>query len=92
MSPKSRLPLAAAAAGSLLCAFGAAAGDDKMQMMDADKDGMVSASEHATGARQMFEKMDANRDGRVTAEEIDGYKVNDHAKAVILRGLAFSRP
>ena len=44
MSPKSRLPLDAAAAGSLLGAFGAAAGDDKRQMMDADKDGMVSAS------------------------------------------------
>ena len=28
----------------------------------------------------------------VSAEEIDEYKVNDHAKAVILRGLAFSRP
>ena len=35
---------------------------------------------------------DADGVAWVTAEEIDGYKVNDHAKAVILRGLAFSRP
>ncbi len=71
MSPKSRFPLAALAAGSLLCAFGAAAGEDKAQMMDANKDGVLSASEHSAGARMMFEKMDADRDGRVTAAELD---------------------
>jgi Ca2+-binding EF-hand superfamily protein len=73
MYPKSRFPVAALAAGSLLCAFGAVAGDDKAQMMDADKDGMISASEHSSGARMMFEKMDADRDGRVTAAEMDAH-------------------
>ena len=35
---------------------------------------------------------DADGVAWVSAEAIDDYKVNDHAKAVILRGLAFSRP
>ncbi len=35
---------------------------------------------------------DADGVAWVSAEEIDEYKVNDHAKAVVLRGLAFSRP
>jgi Ca2+-binding EF-hand superfamily protein len=71
MNLKTRLPFAALATGSLLCAFGASAGDDKMQAMDANKDGMISAAEHDSGARGMFEKMDADRDGRVTAAEMD---------------------
>jgi Ca2+-binding EF-hand superfamily protein len=39
--------------------------------MDADKDGKVSADEHATAAKKMFDTMDANRDGKVTATEMD---------------------
>jgi Ca2+-binding EF-hand superfamily protein len=39
--------------------------------MDANKDGVVSAEEHAAGAKQMFTRMDANRDGNVTAAEMD---------------------
>ena len=61
----------AAAAGSLALAFGAQAGEDRIQMMDANKDGMISAAEHTAGARQMFRKMDADGDGRVTVAEVD---------------------
>ena len=56
------------------------AGDDEMkhgsgqaelQMMDTDHDGSVSASEHAAGAKKMFEMMDKDGDGIVTAQEMD---------------------
>jgi Ca2+-binding EF-hand superfamily protein len=65
----------AAVAGTLLlsAAFSAAAPasvDKEFSMMDANKDGKVSAAEHAAGARSMFEQMDADRDGKVTAEEM----------------------
>jgi len=39
--------------------------------MDTNKDGIVSAQEHAAGAKLMFTQMDANRDGNVTAAEMD---------------------
>jgi Ca2+-binding EF-hand superfamily protein len=39
--------------------------------MDANRDGRISAAEHAAGARKMFRAMDANRDGKVTAGEMD---------------------
>ena len=61
----------AVAASALTMAFGAAAHEDKMQSMDSNKDGMISSTEHATGARQMFQKMDADHDGKVTAAEMD---------------------
>ena len=35
------------------------------------QDGSISATEHAAGAKKMFEKMDADGDGIVTAEEMD---------------------
>jgi Ca2+-binding EF-hand superfamily protein len=62
---------AALAAGGLMLAFAASAHEDKMQTMDTNKDGMISATEHADGARQMFAKMDADADGRVTVAEMD---------------------
>ncbi len=40
-------------------------------MMDSNGDGMISAKEHAAGAKMMFDRMDANRDGYVTAAEMD---------------------
>jgi Ca2+-binding EF-hand superfamily protein len=43
----------------------------EMRMMDTDRNGTISAAEHAEGARQMFATMDANRDGTVTAAEMD---------------------
>jgi Ca2+-binding EF-hand superfamily protein len=45
-------------------------GNAELQMMDADHDGSVSATEHAAGAKKMFEKMDADGDGIVTAQEM----------------------
>ena len=51
----------------------AAAGPDvdkEFSAMDADRDGKVSAAEHAAGAKAMFGKMDADRDGKVTAAEM----------------------
>jgi Ca2+-binding EF-hand superfamily protein len=47
-----------------------AAPDKEFAMMDANKDGKLSAAEHAAGAQSMFEQMDANRDGKVTAAEM----------------------
>ena len=46
------------------------AADAEFVKMDTNKDGKVSADEHATGAKQMFDTMDANKDGRVTAAEM----------------------
>ncbi len=66
-----RKSVLAAAVGGLVVAFGASAGDDKMQMMDTNKDGMISATEHSAGVKQMFTKMDADGDGKVTAAEMD---------------------
>ena len=39
--------------------------------VDANRDGRISAAEHAAAARKMFRAMDANRDGKVTAAEMD---------------------
>lgn len=45
--------------------------DAQFSKMDTNKDGRVSAKEHAAGAKQMFDAMDANKDGKVTAAEMD---------------------
>lgn len=45
-------------------------GQAELQMMDTDHDGSVSASEHAAGAKKMFEMMDKDGDGIVTADEM----------------------
>lgn len=75
MSPLTLL----AACGVALATTAAYAGDDEskhgsgqagLQMMDTDHDGSVSATEHAAGAKEMFEKMDADGDGIVTAKEM----------------------
>jgi Ca2+-binding EF-hand superfamily protein len=68
-----------AACGVALATTAAYAGDDEskqgsgqaeLQMMDTDHDGSVSATEHAAGAKKMFEKMDADGDGIVTEKEM----------------------
>ena len=38
--------------------------------LDLDGDGVVTADEHAAGARSLFEHMDLNHDNRVTREEM----------------------
>ena len=45
--------------------------DAEFMTMDANKDGKVSADEHAIASKKMFDAMDANRDGKVTAAEMD---------------------
>lgn len=44
--------------------------DQHIAMMDTNKDGKVSADEHAAGVRKMFATMDANKDGKVSAAEM----------------------
>lgn len=41
-----------------------------MAMMDSNRDGAITAKEHAAHAKAMFDKLDANHDGKVTAAEI----------------------
>ena len=48
-----------------------AAADAEFRTMDTNKDGKVSADEHAAASKKMFDTMDANRDGKVTAAEMD---------------------
>ena len=61
---------ACALASSLAMAMSHTKDEKEFAMMDTDKDGKVSAAEHAAGAKAMFEKMDANKDGKVTADEM----------------------
>jgi hypothetical protein len=42
------------------------------EAMDADRDGQISAQEHAAAARRMFTAMDADRDGKVTVSGAAG--------------------
>ncbi len=49
---------------------GGGSGKAEMKMMDTDQDGSISSTEHAAGAKKMFDKMDADRDGIVTAQEM----------------------
>lgn len=42
--------------------------------MDANGDGVVTAQEHAEGARRVFEQMDANHDGKATREEMIAFQ------------------
>jgi Ca2+-binding EF-hand superfamily protein len=64
------MAIAAAACTALATASPKHGSTTEFTMMDADKDGKVSAAEHANGAKMMFEKMDANKDGVVTADEM----------------------
>jgi Ca2+-binding EF-hand superfamily protein len=43
---------------------------DKIKVVDTDRDGVLTAEEHAAGSRAMFEKMDANKDGFLTKDEL----------------------
>lgn len=56
--------------GLALSAAAFAGGDDMFTMADANKDGRISAQEHATAAQARFARMDANRDGRLAADEM----------------------
>ena len=43
---------------------------DKIKVIDRDRDGVLSAKEHAAGSRAMFEKTDADKDGFLTQGEL----------------------
>ncbi|HEV8694842.1 MAG TPA: hypothetical protein VGQ93_11770 [Lysobacter sp.] len=69
-------------AGATLCGLALAAAawandpTDKFKSMDSNGDGLISADEHAAGARAMFDRMDTNHDGNVTTAEMDaGHKM-----------------
>ena len=53
---------------------------EKIKAIDTDGDGILTAEEHAAGAKKMFATMDANKDGKVTAAEMDAAheKVTGH--------------
>jgi Ca2+-binding EF-hand superfamily protein len=44
---------------------------EKIKVIDTDGDGVLTADEHAAGARTMFEKMDADGDGFLTKTELE---------------------
>ena len=56
---------------ALLLSSPAIAAPSDFAAMDADRDGRVSAREHAAAAAKMFKTMDADGDGKVTAAEMD---------------------
>jgi Ca2+-binding EF-hand superfamily protein len=43
---------------------------DKIKMVDADGDGVLTADEHAKASESMFAKMDADKDGFLSKEEV----------------------
>jgi Ca2+-binding EF-hand superfamily protein len=45
--------------------------DEEFSRMDANKDGKLSAAEHAKGSKDLFQIVDANGDGKITVAEMD---------------------
>jgi Ca2+-binding EF-hand superfamily protein len=43
---------------------------DKIKVVDANADGVLTAQEHADGSKTMFEKMDQDKDGNLTLAEV----------------------
>ncbi len=43
---------------------------DKLKVVDGNHDGVLTADEHAAGAKMMFDKMDSDHDGVLTRKEI----------------------
>jgi Ca2+-binding EF-hand superfamily protein len=44
---------------------------EKIKVVDTDGDGILTADEHATGSKMMFDKMDTNKDGFVSKPELE---------------------
>jgi Ca2+-binding EF-hand superfamily protein len=44
---------------------------DKIKLMDTNHDGVLSADEHAAGAKMMFDKMDTDKDGYLSQSELE---------------------
>ena len=49
--------------------------DAEFEGMDADRDGMITATEHADAAARMFKTMDGNADGRISPGELASARV-----------------
>jgi len=45
--------------------------DGMLKMADSNRDGAVTAAEHAAAAKAMFDRMDANHDGRIAGTEFE---------------------
>ena len=58
------------ALAGVLLASGAVA-DEPLQAMDTNGDGVITAAEHESGARETFLRLDANHDGQITVDEVD---------------------
>jgi hypothetical protein len=43
---------------------------EKIKVVDANNDGVLTAQEHADGSKAMFEKMDQDKDGELTLAEV----------------------
>jgi len=43
---------------------------EKIKVVDANGDGILTAEEHAAGSKMMFDKMDTNKDGFVSKAEL----------------------
>lgn len=59
------------AAAPVLANDSGKSGQAEVAKMDANRDGQVSPTEHATGARDMFTGMDTDRNGQVSVAEMD---------------------
>ena len=43
---------------------------EKIKVVDANNDGVLTAQEHTDGSKTMFEKMDQDKDGELTLAEV----------------------
>jgi Ca2+-binding EF-hand superfamily protein len=43
---------------------------EKIKVVDTNRDGMLTAEEHAAGSKKMFDKMDTDKDGFVSKAEL----------------------
>jgi Ca2+-binding EF-hand superfamily protein len=53
---------------------------EKIEVIDTDADGILTAEEHAAGSRKMFDTMDADKDGALTETEMTAGHANMLAK------------
>lgn len=60
---------------------------ETMGMIDSDRDGSISAQEHAAAAKAKFDRLDADGDGRITASEWSAaHQAMPHGGAGMPRG------